>query len=186
LRKAARLVDGTNLHEGKCGILMCMTDSARPLEKQSKAALEKSSAVRGETPFIVLLCIALSCAAQNPRPDFTGVWRSANSAIEVEQTTSTISLRPVSPNFTAPWSVFPIEGAVLKTKTGRHLIERTGHWTANRLILLETAPGNAPWRRSTEERTLSLDAGRLTIHVHNLSDKRHQHDHNVELEPTQP
>ncbi len=67
---------------------------------------------------------------------------------------------------------------------GRHLIERTGHWEDNQLVLQETGPGNAPWRRSTAQTILSLsgDARRMTIKLHNVGDKRSVHDYVIEFE----
>jgi len=81
------------------------------------------------------------------------------------------------------WSVFPTDGTRLKTKMGRHVVEKAGHWEASQLILRETGPGNAPWRRSTEERILSRSsAGRLSVKVHHLSDTRREHDSSIEWE----
>jgi hypothetical protein len=107
----------------------------------------------------------LSAVGQNRQPDFTGVWRSmsitrgplAKSITEIKQTDSTAALRSVIPNLPSmDWSIYSIDGKVLKTKMGRHLIESTGRCEGNQLILRETGPGNAPWRRSTERRILSL------------------------------
>jgi hypothetical protein len=148
-------------------------------------------------PGVWLLLLTLSSAGQNTKPDFTGFWRSvpamgspvASSIIEIRQTDSTVALRPVIPNQPpTSWSVYSTDGSVLKTKMGRHIVERTGHWQAGQLILRETSPGNAPWRRSTEQRTLSLSSpgGRMTIKVHNLSDTKSLHDYAIESERVEP
>ena len=141
-----------------------------------------------------LLTFTLSSAlGQNTRTDFTGVWRSmsvtpvplATSISEIKQTDFIVALRLVIPNQPSmEWSVYSTDGKVMKTKMGRHIIEKTGHWEGNQLIVRETAPGNAPWRRSTEERILSLssDGRRMTVKVHNLSDKKSLHDYAIESE----
>jgi hypothetical protein len=141
----------------------------------------------------LLLAFTLSAQRQNTRPDFTGVWRSVsitlgpltNSVEEIKQTDFTVALRPVISNEPSiRWSIYSTDGKVMRTKMGRHLIERTGHWEENQLVLEETGPGNAPWRRSTDQTILSLsgDARRMTIKMHNVGDKRSVHDYAIELE----
>jgi hypothetical protein len=148
-------------------------------------------------PGVWVLLFTLSSAGQNAKPDFTGLWRSvpamaspvASSIIEIRQTDSTVALRPVIPNRPPNgWSVYSTDGSVLKTKMGRHTVERSGHWDASQLILRETGVGNAPWRRSTEQQTLSLSGrrGRMTIKFHNLSDTKSLHDYAVESERVEP
>ena len=140
-----------------------------------------------------LLAFTLSAQRQNTRPDFTGLWRSVsitlgpltNSVEEIEQTDFTVALRPVISNEPSTgWVIYSTDGKVRRTKMGRHLIERTGHWEENQLVLQETGPGNAPWRRSTDQTILSLsgDARRMTIKMHNAGDKRSVHDYAIEFE----
>ncbi len=141
----------------------------------------------------LLLAFTLSAQRRNTRPDFTGVWRSVsitlgpltNSVKEIKQTDFTVALRPVNSNESSiRWLIYSTDGKVMRTKMGRHLIERTGHWEENQLVLQETGPGNAPWRRSTDQRILSLsgDARRMTIKMHNVGDKRSVHDYAIEFE----
>lgn len=142
---------------------------------------------------VLLVTLAVfSALAQSARPDFNGVWRSvstgpgssATSITEVKQTGSTLALRPLIPKQPPMiWSIYSTDGQVLRTKSGRHVIERTGRWQGNQLVLRETAPGNAPWRRSTEQRILSLssDGTRMIMTVHNLSDVKSTHDQAVVL-----
>jgi hypothetical protein len=140
---------------------------------------------------LLLLTSTLALLGQATHPIFTGIWSSASrtsgsvaaSVTEIKQTGATIALRPVISNQPSqPWSIFSTDGKLLRDKVGRHVIERTGRWSGNRLILEETGPGNAPWRRSTEQRILSLssDGNRLVIRVNNLRDKERRHDHSIE------
>ena len=109
----------------------------------------------------------------------------SNSVEEIKQTDFTVALRPVISNEPSiRWSIYSTDGKVMRTKMGRHLIEPTGHWEQNQLVLEETGPGNVPWRRSTDQTILSLsgDPRRMTIKMHNVGDKRSVHDYAIELE----
>lgn len=138
-----------------------------------------------------VLMLTLSAQAQNARPDFTGVWQCVSitlgppvkSVTEIKQTDVTIALRPViafEPSM--EWFIYSTDGKVMRTKTGRHVIERTGHWEGNQLVLQDAGPSDTPWRRSTEQRTLTLssDGRRMTMKIHNLSDKKSVHDYAIE------
>ncbi len=154
----------------------------------------RPAAQRTIKPAVWLLLLALASAfGHNVRPEFAGVWspigarsgRLPRSIIEIKQTDFTVALRPEIPNqASVEWSVYPTDGTVMKVKLGRLRIERTGRWRGNELILRETGPGNAPWRRSTEQRILSLsiEGRRMTIAVHNLSDEKSIHDYAMTLE----
>jgi hypothetical protein len=140
-----------------------------------------------------LLALTLTNQAQNARPDFTGVWRQVSttrgplihSVMEIKQRESTLLLRPVlSEQSWMKWEVYSTDGTVMTTKIGRQVIERNGHWDGNQLVLQVTGPGNAPWRRSTEQRVLSLsqDRSRMIVKIHYLGDKRSVHDYAIESE----
>src|SRR5579875_2970688 len=138
-----------------------------------------------------LLAFTLASRAQNARPDFTGLWRLVsttlgpvtNAVTEIKQSESTLSLGAVVPGSSSIyWEVYSTDGRVLTTKVGRQLSERSGHWDGSQLVVQVTGPGNAPWRRSTEQRILSLskDGSRMTMRIHNLGDKRSVHDYAIE------
>jgi len=142
----------------------------------------------------LLLAFTLANAAQNARPDFTGLWRLVrttlgpvtHSVIEIKQSESTVALRAVVPGSSLNYwdEVYSTDGRVLTTKVGRQLSERSGHWDGSQLVVQVTGAGNAPWRRSTEQRILSVskDGSRLRMSIHNLADKRSVRDYATEWE----
>ena len=140
-----------------------------------------------------LLAFTLANPAQNARPDFTGLWRLArttlgpviDSVIEIKQSESTVALRAAVPGSSSNyWEVYSTDGRVLTTKVGRQLSERSGHWDGSQLVVQVTGAGNAPWRRSTEQRILSVskDGSRMRMSIHNLADKRSVRDYATEWE----
>jgi hypothetical protein len=141
-----------------------------------------------------LLAFTLANRAQNARPDFTRLWPLVHttlgpvthSVIEVKQSESTIALRAVVPGRSLNYwdEAYSADGRVLTTKVGRQLSERSGHCDGSQLLVQVTGLGNAPWRRSTEQRILSVskDDSRMRMSIQNLADKRSVHDYATEWE----
>lgn len=177
----------------------CRPDSTPPLEAKRRRIVtltkdQLKSTARGTIGTAVwLLAFTLANPAQNARPDFTGLWRLVRTTlgpvthgvIEIKQSESSIALRPGVPGSSLNyWEVYSTDGRVLTTKVGRQLSERTGHWDGSQLVLQVTGAGNAPWRRSTEQRILSVskDGSRMRMSIHNLADERSVHDYATEWE----
>ncbi len=122
------------------------------------------------------LLIAAICSGQvlclGEGIDLSGVWKSmttrmatrtvpvSGSVMEIRQTNTTISLRPVTPGSKSDerwWIVYPIDGTVLSKKRRGHMATRfSGHWVGDRLVLETSGEGNLPWRRSKTTQILSL------------------------------
>jgi hypothetical protein len=141
---------------------------------------------------VLVLTFTLLALGQETKPNFMGAWRSISitrgpltkSITQIKQTASTFAIRVIIPNEPPmDWSIYPTDGRMVTTKSGRNRIERTGHWERNKLILEETGPGNAPWRRSTERQVISLseNGGIMTTRFHNVSDRKGLHDYAIEF-----
>jgi hypothetical protein len=132
----------------------------------------------------ILVLLASLAFGQDAKPDFTGTWQiisrhpsDARPKTEIKQAENTLSIKHLlDRGNSTDWAVYPTDGTVKTTKDGRHTITRTGQWEGRKLILKETGPGNAPWRRSTmhEELTLS-DDGRTLTTFFSYNDRSHDH-----------
>lgn len=149
--------------------------------------------MRQRIALIAAMAFTALVAAAGPdgRPDFSGSWRSiaitkgplVESAVEIQQTESSFSLRKTLGGPSTNVSVYPL-GTVAKTKMGRHTVSRSARWEGSRLILEETGPGNAPWRKSTELQIVSLseDGRTMSILFHGSGDRDSKSDYRVDYE----
>lgn len=140
---------------------------------------------------VLLLVVALSTLGQGTKPNFRGTWKEVSiskgpligSVTELVESSTAVKIRVTSPKAgSTTWATYPINGKRVTEKVGRMRLERAGHWEQSQLVLEETGPGNPPWRRSTERRTLSLseDGSVMTIQVHAVSDRKGTRDYSIE------
>jgi len=152
------------------------------------ASCRRMSALRS----LLLVIVALSTLGQVTKPNFSGTWKEVavskgsltDSIAELEESSTAVKIRMTNPRAgPTTWATYPINGKRVIEKVSRMRLERAGHWEQAQLVLEETGPGNAPWRKSTERRTLSLsgDGSIMTIQVHAVSDRNGTRDYSIQF-----
>ena len=105
---------------------------------------------------VALALLGSLAAAQDVKPNFTGIWRpvggTRNAETRIEQTDSTFAFAPAIEG-AAHMIVYPTDGRTTKER-GRRKVTRTGHWEGLDLILESTATFR--FRRRTTREVISL------------------------------